>query len=173
MNKKIIVAVAIVSLLTFSGVVATAVEAGGNMEKQKQTAPLDGNQFGLWERIRNRICDTFGICNGDCTEMVEVTGMLSYDGTYFYVADVEVHFGPVWYVSITEAAIDYDGDGVEELIIDELQGLVGTTVTMEGHMQSDNWLSVFTINGETYRDIGKPIWSGGAGGHHGNGNGGE
>jgi len=173
MNKKIIVAVAIVSLLTFSGVVAAAVEAGGNMEKQKQTAPLDGNQFGLWERIRNRICDTFGICNGDCTEMVEVTGMLSYDGTYFYVDDVEVHFGPVWYVSTTEAAIDYDGDGVEEPIIDELQGLVGTTVTMEGHMQSDNWLSVFTINGETYRDIGKPIWSGGAGGHHGNGNGDE
>jgi len=44
---------------------------------------------------------------------------------------------------------------------------------MEGHMQSDNWLSVFIINGEAYRDIGKPIWSGGAGGHHGNGNGGE
>ena len=173
MNKKIIVAVAIVSLLTFSGVVAAAVEAGGNMERQKQTAPLDGNQFGLWERIRNRICDTLGICDGNCTEMVEVTGILSYDGTYFYVDDVEVHFGPVWYVSITDSAVDYDNDGVEELIIDELQGLVGTTVTMEGHMQSDNWLSVFTINGETYRDIGKPIWSGGAGGHHGNGNGGE
>ena len=173
MNKKIIVAVAIVSLLTFSGVVAAVVEASGNMEKQKQTAPLDGNQFGLWERIRNRIRDTFGICNGDCTEMVEITGVLTYDETYFYVDDVEVHFGPVWYVSITESAIDYDGDGVEELVIDEIQGLVGTTVTMEGHMQSDNWLSVFTINGETYRDIGKPIWSGGAGGHHGNGNGDE
>lgn len=161
MNKKIIVAVAIVSLLTFSGVVAAVVEASGNMEKQKQTAPLDGNQFGLWERIRNRIRDTFGICNGDCTEMVDVTGVLTYDETYFYVDDVEVHFGPVWYVSITDSAVDYDNDGVEELVIDEIQGLVGTTVTMEGHMQSDNWLSVFTINGETYRDIGKPIWSGG------------
>ena len=169
MNKKIIVAVAFVSLLAFSGVVAAAVEAGGNMERQEQTAPLGGNQFGLWERIRNRIRDTLGICDGNCNEMVEVTGVLTYDEKYFYVDDVEVHFGPVWYVSITESAIDYDGDGVEELIIDELQGLVGTTVTMEGHMQSDNWLSVFIINDEAYRDVGKPIWSGGAGGHHGNG----
>jgi hypothetical protein len=150
MKGKIIVAVALVALLAFSGVVAAAVEAGENMEKQKQTTPLDGNQFGLWERMRNRIRDTLGICDGNCNEMVEVTG-----------------------VSITESAIDYDGDGIEELIIDELQGLVGTTVTMEGHMQSDNWFSVFIINGEAYRDVGKPVWSGGAGGHHGNGNGGE
>ena len=169
MKGKIIVTVAFVTLLAFSGVVAAAVEAGGNMERQEQTAPLDGNQLGLWERIRNRIRDTLGICDGNCNEMVEVTGVLTYDGTYFYVDDVEVHFGPVWYVSITESAIDYDGDGTEELIIDELQGLVGTTVTMEGHMQSDNWLSVFIINDEAYRDVGKPVWSGGAGGHHGNG----
>ena len=169
MKGKIIVAVALVALLAFSGVVAAAIEASGNMERQEQAAPLDGNQFGLWERIRNRIRDTLGICNGDCAEMVEITGVLTYDGTYFYVGEVEVHFGPVWYVSITESAIDYDGDGTEELIIDELQGLVGTTVTMEGHMQSDNWLSVFIINDEAYRDVGKPVWSGGAGGHHGNG----
>ena len=140
MKGKIIVTVAFVTLLAFSGVVAAAVEAGGNMERQEQTAPLDGNQLGLWERIRNRIRDTLGICDGNCNEMVEVTGVLTYDGTYFYVDDVEVHFGPVWYVSITESAIDYDGDGIEELIIDELQGLVGTTVTLEGHMQSDTGL---------------------------------
>ena len=169
MKGKIIVAVALVALLAFSGVVAAAVEAGGNMKRQEQVAPLDGNQFGMWERIRNRIRDTLGICNGNCNEMVEVTGVLTYDGTYFYVDDVEVHFGPVWYVSMTESAIDYDSDDTKELIIDELQGLVGTTVTMEGHMQSDNWLSVFIINDEAYRDVGKPVWSGGAGGHHGNG----
>jgi len=157
MNKKIIMAVAIVSLLTFSGVVAAAVEANGNIERQKQATPLDGNQLGLLERIRNRIRDTLGICDGNCTEMVEVTGVLTYDGTYFYVDEVEVHFGPVWYISIAESAIDYDGDGTEEFIIDELQGLVGTTVTMEGHMQSDNWLRVFIINGEAYRDVGKPV----------------
>ena len=169
MNKKIIVAVAIVSLLTFSGVVAAAVEANGNIERQKQATPLDGNQLGFLERIRNRIYDTLGICDGNCTEMVEVTGVLTYDGTYFYVDEVEVHFGPVWYISITDSAVDYDSDGSEELIIDELQGLVGETVSMEGHMQSDNWLSVFIINGEAYRDVGKPVWYGGTGGHHGNG----
>jgi len=61
---------------------------------------------------------------------------------------------PVWYISITDSAVE---------------GLVGETVIMEGHMQSDNWLSVFIINGEAYRDVGKPVWSGGTGGHHGNG----
>ena len=167
MNVKIGIVFAIVALLIFSGVVTVAAEADGYIDRQKQEVPLNGNLFGLWERIRNRIRDTLGICDGDCNELVEITGIFTYDGTYFYIGGVEVHFGPVWYVSITKSAIDYDGDGIEEFIIDELQGLVGTTVTMEGHMQSDNWLSVFIINDEVYRDVGKPVWSGGAGGHHG------
>ena len=140
-----------------------------NVNIEKQATPLDGNQLGLLQRIRNRIRDTLGICNGECDEMVEITGVLTYDGIYFYVDEVEVHFGPIWYISIVNSAIDYDSDGVEELIIDELLGLVGETVTLEGHMQSDNWLSVFIINGDAYRDVGKPVWSGGTGGHHGNG----
>jgi len=62
-------------------------------------------------------------------------------------------------VSSGLALFDYDGDGEKELIIDELLGLVGTEVTVEGHMQSDNWMSVFTINGQVYREPGQPIWA--------------
>jgi len=94
MKGKIIVTVAFVMLIAFSGVIAAAVEANENIDKQNQATPLDGNQLGFLERIRNRIRDTLGICNGDCEEMVEVTGILTYDGTYFYVDEVEAHFGP-------------------------------------------------------------------------------
>ena len=169
MNGKIIIASALISMLAFSSFVVSAVESNKDIEKQSQGMPLDGNQFGLLERLRNRIRDTLGICTGECNDLIEISGVLTFDGTYFYVDNVEVHFGPVWYISKTDSAIDYDNDGIKELIIDEFYGLVGETVTLKGHMQSDNWFSVFIINGEAYRDIGKPVWSGGTGGHHGNG----
>ena len=172
MKGKIIITAALISMFAFSGFVVSAVELNENIEKPNQAITLDGNQLGFLERLRNRIRDTLGICAGECKELVEISGVLTYDGAYFYVDEVEVHFGPVWYISKTDSAIDYDNDGELELIIDELYGLVGETVTLKGYMQSDNWFSVFIINGEAYRDIGKPVWSGGTGGHHGNGPGG-
>ena len=122
---------------------------------ENQPTPLDMPQ---WQRLRNRICDMLGICQGGCT-LEEITGVLTYDGVTFYVDDIEVHFGPVWFITSAESAVDYDHDGVKETVFDELQGLVGTTVTLEGHFQSDMWMSVFTINGETYREPGQPIWA--------------
>lgn len=116
------------------------------------------NGNGIMQRLRNRICDTLGICQGGC-ELITITGVLSYDGTEYYVDDVEVHFGPTWYITSAESAVDYDGDGTLEVISDELEGLLGTTVTIEGHEQSDQWISVFSINGETFREPGQPIWS--------------
>ena len=115
-----------------------------------------GNQ--LMQRIRNRICDVLGICQGGCN-LTNITGILEYDETNFFIGEVELHFGPNWYITAAIAVEDYDGDGEKELIIDELLGLVGTEVTVEGHMQSDNWMSVFTINGMVYREPGQPIWA--------------
>jgi len=167
MKVKLSIGIAIVAFLISSGVATVAVEADGYTDRPNQETPFRGRLFELLERIINRIYDTLGIYNGDCNESVEISGILTYDGTYFYVDEVEVHFGPVWHISRTLSKVDYDDDGDLELIIDELKGLVGTYVTLEGYMQSDNWFTVFIINGEAYRDIGKPIWSGGAGGHHG------
>lgn len=116
------------------------------------------NGGGIMQRLRNRICDTLGICQGGC-ELITITGVLSYDGTEYYVDDVEVHFGPTWYITSAESAVDYDGDGTFEVISDELDGLLGTTVTIEGHEQSDQWISVFSLNGEKFREPGQPIWS--------------
>jgi hypothetical protein len=122
---------------------------------ENQPVPLDVPQ---WQRIRNRICDMLGICQGGCA-LEEITGILTYDGVTFYLDDIEVHFGPIWFITSAESAVDYDHDGVKETVFDELQGLVGTTVTLEGHFQSDSWMSVFTINGEIYREPGQPIWA--------------
>jgi hypothetical protein len=115
-----------------------------------------GNE--IMQRLRNRICDTLGICQGGC-ELITLTGILTYVGADFFIDDIEIHFGPTWYITSAESAIDYDQDGTLESIYDELQGLVGTTITIEGHEQSDQWVSVFTINGELYREVGQPIWS--------------
>jgi len=114
------------------------------------------NQF--MQRIRNMVCDMLGICQGGCN-LIEIIGILEYDEQYFTTDEIELHFGPNWYINSAISSLDYDGDGEEELIIDELLGLVGTEVTVEGHMQSDNWMSVFTINGMVYREPGQPIWA--------------
>jgi hypothetical protein len=114
------------------------------------------NQF--MQRIRNMICDMLGICQGGCN-LTEITGIFEYDEQNFIIGDVELHFGPKWYINSWISLYDYDEDGEEELIIDELLGLVGTEVTVEGHMQSDNWMSVFTINDMVYREPGQPIWA--------------
>ncbi|MCD6147513.1 MAG: hypothetical protein J7J34_05900 [Thermoplasmata archaeon] len=112
-----------------------------------------------------------GIGNGDgdgeCDNLTEVTGVLTQDGVYFYLDGLRLYVGPYWYISIKESAYDYDGDGNTETIIEELQGLTGTTVTITGSLHdgiAGQRLTVFHINDMLYREEGKPIW---AGGHHG------
>jgi len=158
MNKKILAAAAIVFLLSFSGIVASAAEAVGEQRQNRQMMQEDGGGNQLMLRLRNRICDTMGICQGGC-DLTEITGIFEYDDVNFFIGDVELHFGPNWYITSAISIEDYDGDGENELVIDELLGLVGTEVTFEGHLQSDDWMSVFTINGMVYREPGQPIWA--------------
>lgn len=108
------------------------------------------------------VCDMLGICQGGC-ELEEITGILTYEGSNFFIGPVELHFGPNWYITAAIAAEDYNDDGEIELVYDELMGLVGSEVTVEGHMQSEDWMSVFTINGLVYREPGQPAWTWG---HH-------
>ena len=158
MNKKILAVVAIVFLLVCSGIVASAAEAVGEQKQNRQMMPGDGGGNQLMLQLRNRICDTVGICQGGC-DLTEITGTFEYDDIHFFIGDVELHFGPNWYITSAIAVEDYDGDGENELVIDELLGLVGTEVTVEGHLQSDDWMSVFNINGMVYREPGQPIWA--------------
>jgi len=152
--KKTMLAISLVMTLLLVGtLVPSSVIA--LEEKNDQPLPIGDP---LFLRIRNRICDMVGICLGGC-ELVNLTGILEYDGENFFIGDVELHFGPNWYITAAISTEDYDGDGEHELIIDELLGLVGSEITVEGHYQSDNWMSVFTINGLVYREPGQPIWA--------------
>lgn len=169
MKKILILAISI--LLVAGSYLAAATD----IEDDSSPLPTpDGN--GLMKRFMNQIRDMLGVCQGE-VNLTELTGLLSYDGTNFLIGDIELHFGPIWYITTSESAIDYDADGTNEYIFDELSGLVGSEISVEGHYQSENWMSVFTINGETYREIGQPIWAAqhqwrwGQGGH-GNGPGG-
>ena len=155
--KKVILIIAISAIIFFGTIEVIAQEYQYNGEKNPDFKPLS-NGDGLMQRLRNRICDTLGICQGG-VNLTTVTGILSYDGTNFYIDDVELHFGPDWFIESAESNIDYDGDGDLELVYDELQGLIGSEVTVEGHLQSSGWMSVFTINGEIYREPGQPIWA--------------
>ena len=155
LKKTMLVTSIVLALLLAGTLVSSSVIAIG--ENENQASPLSGEP--LFERIRNRICDMLGICLGGC-ELETLTGTLDYDGEEFFIGDVELHFGPDWYIEGAISAEDYDGDGDYELVIDELLGLVGTEVTVEGHYQtSDSWMSVFTINGLVYREPGQPIWA--------------
>jgi hypothetical protein len=149
MYKKII-ALGIISLFIIGGITTSAA-----------ALPTD-DPSGPLQKLYNRLCDMLGWCIGTglTAQLEEITGLFEYDGTNFYIGEAELHFGPTWYITSAESSIDYDNDGVNEYIFDELQGLVGTTVTVMAHEQSENWYSVFEINGETYREPGVPIWAG-------------
>ena len=128
-----------------------------SMPKINDMLPLPSGN-GFIQRLRNRIRDTLGICQGGC-QLITISGTLTFDGVNFFVDGRELHFGPLWYIRSAESALDYDNDGVFESVYDELLGLVGTEVTIEGHEQSNQWISVFTINGDEYREPGQPIWA--------------
>ena len=151
MIKKIL-GISVCMLFLISGVLSVTAE-----NAEVNIAPLPGGN-GIMQQIMNRIRDMFGSCQGGCN-LSNLTGVMTYDGTNFFIDPVELHFGPNWYITSAITAIDYDGDGELELVIDELLGLVNTTVTVEGHYQSQDWMSVFTINGEIYREPGQPIWA--------------
>lgn len=149
MYKKIL-ALGIISLFVIGGITTSAA-----------ALPTDDSS-GPLQKLYYRLCDMFGWCIGTglTANLVEITGLFEYDGTNFYIGEAELHFGPTWYIQNAESSTDYDNDGVKEYIFDELQGLVGTTVTVMAHEQSEDWYSVFEINGDTYREPGVPIWAG-------------
>ena len=147
MNKKLAI-IGISALLLCGGLVAVV-----------SAEPTD-DSAGPFEKLFNRFCDMMGHCRGRGVDIENITGNFTFVDGNFYINESELHFGPIRYITKAITAIDYDKDGENETIYDELQGLVGINITVGAHEQSENWYSVFTINNETYREPGKPIWAG-------------
>lgn len=158
-------------LFVLSANIGVASKEKNRIQSEQQVGTTDPpTETPLWLRLRNQVRDMLGYCDGSCQTLAWLNGTLTTDDTYFYINNVEVHFGPIWYISSEMSTEDFDGDGSDELIYEELQGLVGHEVSFEGIYHSDNWFSVFTINNMIYRELGQPIWSK-AKGSGGNGNG--
>jgi neutral trehalase len=85
-----------------------------------------------------------------CNNLTEITGVFTYGSGIFSIDAVTLHLGPRWLMKIIQSPYDYDGDGMLETVFAELQGLVGATVTVTGHLHEDGSLSVFFINGLPY-----------------------
>jgi hypothetical protein len=97
----------------------------------------------------------------DPSALTTRSGTLAKDGERYAVDGAAVSFGPTWYTAVANAAADYDGDGTVETIAAELDGLVGTAVTLDGETGRCGDFGAFTINGQVYRSAGRPPWAGG------------
>ena len=115
------------------------------------------SRAGFFERIRNRFRDMMGICKEDDLTVLE--GTLGHGARFFQINDTELHFGPNWYIHNTVSSYDYDRDGTNETIIQEIEGLTSTEISVEGCLHSEKWISVYKINGISYREPGQPIWN--------------
>lgn len=83
--------------------------------------------------------------------LTTMSGTLDNCGQQYCVGDTVVDFGAVWYLAAATAQHDYDGNGQRDLLVDELDGLLGKQVTLEtddGPLDAD----VFTINGLPLRN---------------------
>ena len=98
---------------------------------------------------------------GDTPGRTTLSGTLAKDGDRYLVDGRDLDVGPAWYVAAASAEGDYDGDGAVGTVAAELDGLVGTTVVLEGEIDRCGAFAVFTIDGQPYRSAGRPPWAGG------------
>lgn len=89
--------------------------------------------------------------DASATTLRTLVGVLEHCGGQYCVGDSVVDFGPPWYLEGTQARHDFDGDGRTGMIREEVEGQIGSTVTLEtdgGALDED----VFTIDGLPFRD---------------------
>jgi hypothetical protein len=143
MKKYLGITILIVALLTMGSATATIFQVS-NLKfsaSTMMTGTLGGGCGGHG-----------GGCHNN-TNLTEMTGVLAYDGTTFTMETTILCFGCYNYLNTTISPYDFDGDGTTETILNELLGMVGTTITIEGFLRCQNTrLIVFYINGIEYRD---------------------
>lgn len=97
--------------------------------------------------------------NGNCTHhgchnssnMTTITGVLIQEGGTFKIGTTILNFG--CHINTTTAPYDFDGDGTIETILNELLGLVGTSITVQGFLSCHGTkLNVYYLNGIQIRN---------------------
>jgi hypothetical protein len=142
MKKYLGMVIAVVAILTIGTVGATILKAN---DPSASKTPLVGTLGGG--------CGGHGHGCHNNTNLTEITGVLVYDGTNFMIDTTFLNFGCYNYINTTISPYDFDGDGTVETVLNELLGLVGTSITVEGRMNCQNTrLMVIYINGILYRE---------------------
>ena len=146
MKKYLGLILVVVAIMTI-GTVTAALPQAMNLKINKPCSPfgtLDGG------------CGGHGGCHNNST--TEITGVLQYDGSVFTIETTTLNFGCYNYLNNTMSPYDFDGDGTLETILNELLGMVGTTITVEGYTCChQSRLMVVYINGILYREGCSPI----------------
>lgn len=94
-------------------------------------------------------CTPHGCHNN--SNMTTITGVLIQDGTNFKIGTTFLNFG--CHINTTISPYDFDGDGTIETILNELLGMVGTSITVQGFLSCHGTrLSVYYINGIQIRN---------------------
>lgn len=125
----------------------------------------DGNGVGKW--FRNRIMNQWQRGHvgsggpsmgqqwrwqhaaGNYLNTTRLEGVLEYDGENYTVDGAVLYLGNEWFME-SLAKSDYDGDGVYEYVWQELEGLTGSWVVVNGVLH-DDMLCVSHINGIWFR----------------------
>jgi hypothetical protein len=147
MKKQLGLAILIVAILTMGTATATIFQVSNlNFNASTWTKGTLGGGCG------GGGCGGGGGCHNN-TNLTEMTGVLTYDGTTFTMDTTILCFGCYNYLNTTISPYDFDGDGTTETIWNELMGVVGTTITVEGYLRCQNTrLVVFYVNGYEIRD---------------------
>jgi hypothetical protein len=148
MKKNLVLSIAFVAILAMGSASALTIEVSTVKFTTSSTLP-----FGqLGGGCGGGGCHGGGHCHNN-TNLTEITGVLILDGTTFSIDSTVLMFGCYNYLNTTISPYDFDGDGVTETIWNELLGMVGTSINVEGFMCCQNTrLVVYYINGIEYRD---------------------
>jgi len=146
MKKYLGMVIALVAILTMGS--ASAIVFQTSMLSAEKSQSLIGTLDGG--------CGGHG-CHNNST-MVEITGILEYNDSIFTIDTTILNFGCYNYLNTTISPYDFDGDGTLETILNELFGLVGTSITVKGYLCCHHSrLMVIYINGILYREGCGPI----------------
>lgn len=140
--KKIYIALAMAGVIAFAVLADAGIGGMGAEGIGEKIRDRMGKLFRFRNRVREQVWE-------NALNQTREEGILEcINGTY-YVNGIELYLGEEWFMN-SIARSDYDEDGEYEYIWQELEGLIGEQVVINGILK-DNVLYVSHINGIWYR----------------------
>lgn len=163
MKKYLLLVIGVVAIITMGSTVAITLEAN-NLVINRCNRAINNLLQQIFERFPNMFqinrqkqilgggCGGGGGCHNN-SNMTEITGTLVYENSNFKIDTTILNFGCYNYINSTTSPYDFDGDGTIEKILNELLGMVGTSITVKGFLCCQNTkLIVYYINGILYKE---------------------